>query len=68
MEQLLEVVTAVDEISVAGEPAEVVDLLEVSQQLDMISGLLVAVLVGLGLVAGIILGAKLAQVVRELWR
>ena len=64
----LEAVTAAEEVAAAGETAGAVDLLTVSQQLDMITGLLVAVVVGLGLVAGIILGTKLAQVVRELWK
>lgn len=66
MEQLLEAATVAEEVAAMGETAGAVDLLTVSQQLDVITGLLFVVVIGLGLVAGIILGTKLAQVVREL--
>lgn len=68
MNEFLEAATVVEEVAAAGETAGAVDLLTVSQQLDVITGLLVAAVVGLGIVAGVILGAKLAQVVRELWK
>lgn len=68
MNGFLEAAAVAEEVAAAGETAGSVDLTAVSQQLDMIAGLLVVVVLGLGLVAGIILGSKLAQIVRELWK
>lgn len=68
MNGFLEAAAVAEEVAAAGEAVGSVDLTTVSQQLDMITGLLVAVVVGIGLILGVILGSKLAQVVRELWK
>lgn len=68
MSELLEAATVAEEVAAAGETVGAVDLLTVSQQLDMVSGLLVAAVLGLGIIAGVILGAGVARVLGELWK
>lgn len=68
MNELLEAVTAMEEVAGAGEAVESVDLTTVSQQLDQVMTWQMAQIFALALIAGIIIGVAVALVIGRTWR
>lgn len=68
MNELLEAVTAMEEVAGAGEAVESVDLTTVSQQLDQVIGWQAAQFGLQSVLLGAILGAVIALVIGRMWR
>ncbi len=68
MPDLLEAATVAEEVAAAGEIAGSVDLTTISQQLDQIMTCQMALVFSLAVIAGIIIGVAVAQVIGRTWR
>ncbi len=68
MPDLLEAAAVAEEVAAAGEIAGSVDLTTVSQQLDQIMTWQMALVFSLAVIAGIIIGVAVAQVIGRTWK
>ncbi len=67
-ELLSEAAAVAEEVAAAGEIAGSVDLTTISQQLDQIMTWQMALVFSLAIIAGIIIGVAVAQVIGRTWR
>ncbi len=67
-ELLSEAAAVAEEVAAAGEIAGSVDLTAISQQLDQILTWQMALVFSLAVIAGIIIGVAVAQVIGRTWK